>query len=226
MHLADASWPDVPVLPVVLVPLGSTEQHGPHLPFATDAVIAAEVAGQAAALLSEIPGMEIVVVPAMPYGASGEHQDFPGTISIGHDALRIFLIELIRSASTWAGQLVLVNGHGGNLPTVKAVVRQMRHEGHSVSAVACAMESGSDAHAGRDETSVLLHIDAGAVDMTSAAPGNTEPLSVILPTLMQAGVRAASANGVLGDPRGASAAEGAAAFDQLVQAVVREVLGD
>ena len=61
-------------------------------------------------------GQPTLVAPALPFGASGEHQEFAGTVSIGHDALHAVLVELIRSLSTWADRIVLVNGHGGNTP--------------------------------------------------------------------------------------------------------------
>ena len=60
----------------------------------------------------------MLIAPAIAYGASGEHQAFAGTVSLGHDALRLVLVELVRSLSTWAGRIVLVNGHGGNVPTL------------------------------------------------------------------------------------------------------------
>ena len=125
-QLADLSWPNVPDRPLVLVPIGSIEQHGPHLPFDTDTVIAAAAADACVARLIDVIDNEVVIAPPITYGASGEHQLFPGTISIGHDALRIMLIELVRSLSYWAGRIVFVNGHGGNVPTIAEVVNQDR----------------------------------------------------------------------------------------------------
>jgi creatinine amidohydrolase/Fe(II)-dependent formamide hydrolase-like protein len=107
-RLADAVWPDIPARPLVLVPVGSIEQHGPHLPLDTDAVIAEAVADRAAELI----GGDVQVAPVIAYGSSGEHQMFPGTCSIGADALRSMLVELVRSLRTWAGRVVFVNAHG------------------------------------------------------------------------------------------------------------------
>lgn len=224
--LADATWTEVPRRPVVLVPLGSTEQHGPHLSFATDTVIAAAVAHAAAPRIEGILGQPVLVAPALPYGASGEHQGFPGTVSIGHDALRLVLIEMIRSLATWADRIVLVNGHGGNLATVTAAVRQMLDEQHQVSAVMCALETPSDAHAGHDETSVMLHLAASAVDMSRAVAGNTDPLPAILPDLVAAGVCPVSPNGILGDPTRATAEDGGDLFEQLVDRLVTQACHD
>ena len=194
-------WPEVGPA-TVLVPLGALEQHGPHLPLDTDARIAAAVAGRVAAADDAL-----LVAPPLTYGASGEHEGFPGTLSIGHEALRTVLVELGRSASRWASRLVFVNGHGGNLPTVPDAVAQLRREGRDAAWWPCA-PAGGDAHAGRTETAVLLALDPGAVRQDAAAPGATAPLAELLPALRAAGVAAVSPNGVLGDPTGATAAEG------------------
>src|SRR5829696_8104302 len=94
---------------LLAVPLGSCEQHGPHLPLATDTLVAGALAFRLAAQRTDV-----VVAPAMPFGASGEHAGFPGTLSIGTDALESVLVELGRSADQFAG-VVFVNGHGGNV---------------------------------------------------------------------------------------------------------------
>ena len=201
MNLGDRVWPEVPSA-TVLVPLGALEQHGPHLPLDTDARVATAVARRAAA---DDPAL--LVAPPLAYGASGEHEGFPGTLSIGHEALRAVLVELGRSASRWASRLVFVNGHGGNLPTVPDAVAQLRTAGRDAAWWPCAVASG-DAHAGRTETSILLALDAGSVRMSAAEPGATAPLTELLPALHAGGVAAVSPNGVLGDPTGANAPEG------------------
>jgi creatinine amidohydrolase len=221
--LASSSWVDVPERPLVLVPLGSTEQHGPHLPVSTDTLIATAVARGAADEVRDTRGVQVVVAPAVAYGASGEHQGFPGTISIGHEALRSMLTELVRSLSTWAGRIIFVNGHGGNALTLKAVVDRMRHEQHQVSVVMCALETATDAHAGFDETSVMLHLHPELVDMARAEAGNTAPLSELLPELMATGIRPVTENGILGDPSAATAQDGERLFVQLVDRVVEGI---
>lgn len=204
-RLAAAAWTEVRERPLVLVPLGSIEQHGPHLPLDTDADIAEAVAARAALLLGE---KHVFVAPVQAYGASGEHQMFAGTSSIGSDALRFLLIELVRSMSTWAGRIVLVNGHGGNITAVSEAVVQLLDEGHDVAWAPCTGDD-ADAHAGYTETSLMLHRRPSAVRLDRAEPGNTAPLDELWPALAQEGVAAVSPNGVLGDPTGASADEGA-----------------
>jgi creatinine amidohydrolase len=201
-RLGERTWTDIGARPTVLVPVGSLEQHGPHLPLDTDTRIAAAVARRAAE-----GDPALLLAPPLAYGASGEHEGFAGTVSIGHEALRAVLVELGRSASRWAGRLLFVNGHGGNLPTVPAAVAQLRHEGRGAAWSGCAVPAG-DAHAGRTETAILLALDPAVVRADALEPGNTAPLAELMPVLVRGGTAAASPNGILGDPRGATAAEG------------------
>jgi len=213
--LARSTSPAVAATDLVLVPLGSVEQHGPHLPVDTDTVIAEAVAHRVAARL---PG-SVVVAPALAYGASGEHQSFPGTTSIGTAALHHVIIELTRSLRTWADRVVFVNGHGGNLATLDSAVRQLTDEGHDVRWLPCATPGG-DAHAGRTETSLMLYLRPGAVQLHRAVPGNTTPVAELMPRLVAAGVAAVSPNGVLGDPTGATKEEGR----NLLEAMTRRII--
>ncbi|WP_078852218.1 mycofactocin biosynthesis peptidyl-dipeptidase MftE [Streptomyces sp. NRRL B-3229] len=221
-QLAHTAWPDVPGGALVLVPIGSTEQHGPHLPLDTDTVIAGAVARAAADTLASWPGVPPLVAPALAYGASGEHAGFPGTVSIGHEALDAVLVELARSLALWAGRVVFVTGHGGNLPTLERAVAHLREEGHDVAWAGCEVP-GADAHAGRTETSVMLHLARESVRLDAAVAGDTRPLASLMPQLMARGVRALSPSGVLGDPTGATAEEGRRILDTMVSAVVRRI---
>lgn len=211
--LAGAVWPEIPAGPLLVVPLGSVEQHGHHLPFGTDTAIACAVADEASASLSGA-----LVAPALAYGASGEHEDFPGTISIGTEALTGLLIEYGRSACRWAARLLIVNGHGGNLDALRVAVPLLRSEGRDVAWFPCGVPGG-DAHAGRTETSLMLHVEPEGVRSPRPA-GVTTPVGELLPRLRAEGVRAVSPTGVLGDPAGATPGEGAALLADLVDRLV------
>jgi mycofactocin system creatininase family protein len=218
LALRTETSPGVPAGSTVLVPVGSIEQHGPHLPLETDTVIAAAVATGAADALAAA-GHPVRVAPALCYGSSGEHQDFAGTCSIGTDALHTVLVELTRSVRTWAARVVFVNAHGGNVTALRPAVDQLTHEGHDVAWVPCATED-VDLHAGRTETSLMLHLRPGDVRLDLAEAGNTTSLAELLPLMLSGGVKAVSANGVLGDPAGASAEEGARVLASMVRDVV------
>ncbi|CAM5579439.1 mycofactocin biosynthesis peptidyl-dipeptidase MftE [Streptomyces hirsutus] len=219
-------WPAVPAGALVLVPVGSTEQHGPHLPLNTDSVIAESVARAAGEhLTAQGAGRPVLLAPTIAYGASGEHAGFPGTVSLGHDALRVVLVETVRSLSLWAGRIVFVNGHGGNVPTLDAAVGRLRGEGHDVAWLGCDTPGG-DAHAGRAETSLMLHLAPADVRLSEAVAGDTRPLACLMPELIARGVRAVSPTGVLGDPTGATAEEGRAALESMVPVAARRIAAD
>jgi mycofactocin system creatininase family protein len=213
--LSEARWPEVEQATrrLLVVPAGSLEQHGPHLPLDTDTRIATAVSRRACA---GRPG--VAVAPAFAIGASGEHADFPGTLSIGTEALTVCLTELGRHASLHWPVLLLVNGHGGNAAAVEAATGRLRYEGRAAHAWHAGLPGG-DAHAGRVETSVMLALAPGDVRLENAAAGQTEPVGQLMPALREHGVRAVSGNGVLGDPSGASAAEGEQFLDRLTAAL-------
>ncbi len=211
MSLVDRPWSEIVPGGTVLVPVGSTEQHGPHLPLDVDTVIATAVADELAPLVGAS------VAPAVPIGASGEHQSFPGTISIGTPVLTSVLVELGRSLTSWASRVVLVNGHGGNLDAITAAVAVLRAEGRDVSWVPCQIPE-ADPHAGHTETSLMLRLAPEGVRLRQVVPGNTLPIGALLPAMRAGGVEAVSANGVLGDPTGATAETGKRILSEMVVA--------
>ncbi len=220
MELAAATWPQVEATAgrtVLAVPLGSVEQHGPHLPLDTDTRIARAVAAGLAARRRDV-----TVAPALAYGASGEHAAFAGTLLIGHDVLADLLVELVRSARGSFAGIVFVSGHGGNADALASARRRSAGEGDDV-CVWQAAPAGGDAHAGRTETSLLLAIDPSVVRLELAEPGCTEPIGSLLPRLRDEGVRPVSSNGVLGDPAGANADEGRLLLGALVADLDRTV---
>ncbi len=215
MELATAHWPDVEAAArrLLVVPVGSLEQHGAHLPLDTDTRVAVAVAARACAGRAGVG-----LAPAIAIGASGEHADFPGTLSIGHVALSTLLVELGRHASLHWPAMLLVNGHGGNAGAIRDALGKLRAEGRDghvwhagvrpAMLAAAGVTLTADAHAGRVETSLMLALAPADVRLSDAAAGETRPLAEVMAGLRAGGVRRVSPNGVLGDPAGASAAEG------------------
>ncbi|MBO0785941.1 MAG: mycofactocin biosynthesis peptidyl-dipeptidase MftE [Actinobacteria bacterium] len=219
-ELAALTWPEAAQQATALlaVPVGSTEQHGPHLPLSTDTDVAVALC---AGLAAAEPG--VLAAPPVCYGASGEHQDFAGTLSIGTSALELLLVELCRSATRTFSRVLLVSAHGGNAAAVRRAERALRAESWDVRAWQPA--AAGDAHAGRTETSLQLALAPDRVRGGRAAAGNTRPLAELMPGLRRAGVRAVSPSGVLGDPAGASAAEGEALLARLLAELAAFVAG-
>ncbi len=228
--LGEMRWPDLAGESRILVlPVGSCEQHGPHLPLDTDTLLASAWARALAERRSDV-----VVAPALGLGASGEHQSFPGTLSVGTPALTRLLVEVARSAlpqplaaTPGAFSCVLfLNAHGGNADALAAAVKLLRSESRAV----CSWQpiaSAGDLHAGATETSLMLHLYPERVRMDLAQPATPPgPLSgridaersgdATAEVLRRDGVAALSTNGVLGDPSGADAARGEVLFDTLL----------
>ena len=198
---------------VLLLPIGSCEQHGPHLPLDTDTQIAQYLCAQAAQQDSRI-----LIAPSLSITASGEHAGFPGTLSIGTEALTQVLVEIVRSAD-WSNGVVFVNGHGGNADAVAAAIRILANEQRNVAAWWPRIEHG-DAHAGASETSMMLVINPEQVNMAKVEAGSTKPISEIAAQLRSGGVRAVSTNGVLGDPTTATSEHGHNLLSQLTHDLV------
>jgi mycofactocin system creatininase family protein len=212
--VADLTWPEASTRTarLLVVPLGATEQHGPHLPLSTDTDIALALALRLAARRPDVD-----VAPAVPYGASGEHAHFPGTLSVGQLALELLALELARSATDTWSRVLLLSAHGGNAEPLGRAVARLRAESRDVHAWSPSWRG--DAHAGRTETSLQLALGPARVALARAAAGATAPLRELLPALRAGGVRAVSPTGVLGDPRGASPAEGARLLDDADRAL-------
>ncbi|AWH92634.1 mycofactocin biosynthesis peptidyl-dipeptidase MftE [Dietzia lutea] len=199
---------------LAVLPLGATEQHGPHLPPETDTLLAEATAR---AVADAAAGVTARVLPALAYGSSGEHQSFAGTVSIGTAALGEVILEFGRSVSSWADRLLVVNGHGGNVDALRRAIPRLRHEGRDVAWLSCrTAEDARDTHAGHAETSLMLHLHADLVRVDLAARGCVRPLPQILPAMRDGGVAAVSPSGVLGDPTTATAADGERLWDLLV----------
>lgn len=209
---ADRPFTELGTGRILLVPLGSCEQHGPHLPLNTDATVAQMVA-------SDVAGrVDVDVAPVLSFGASGEHQGFAGLLSIGTEVLTSVLVELARSArATWSA-VVFVSGHGGNLDALRRAQEISKAEGDRV-AYWLPSDPEGDAHAGATETSVMMTIDPSVrgdgVDGSDVRGDD--------PRLRTLGVIGVAPSGVLGRPEHATPEYGAACRERWCAEVVEIV---
>ena len=174
----DLTWQDFAGIDagrcVAVLPVAAIEQHGPHLPLATDAMINRGILERALAQLdAETP---LLVLPAFPVGRSDEHAAFPGTLTLGADTLSRVWFEIGQSVHR-AGlrKLVIVNSHGGQPQVCDIVALDLRLRLGMLAVVANTFAFGEPAglfpeeerrhgiHAGANETSILLHLQPGSV---------------------------------------------------------------
>ncbi|WCB94596.1 Putative mycofactocin system creatinine amidohydrolase family protein MftE [Baekduia alba] len=166
---------------VLLQPVGAIEQHGPHLPLSTDLLIADALA--AAVVAARGDELDLWLLPPLAYTKSNEHAWAPGTIWLSPQTMLSVLDDLGRSLATLpAKKLVFLNGHGGNTALLTVANRELRlahglmtflmHPSQPRDSGGAADvhddELGMGVHAGRDETSVVLHLRPELVDMSVA----------------------------------------------------------
>ncbi len=200
----------------LIVPVGSYEQHGAHLPLNTDTQIAVTLATRLSETLANSH-----LGPPITISASGEHQGFVGTLSIGNEVLHATVLEIARSAD-WAQRIVFVNGHGGNNTALFGAIQHINSEGRMAMCWSPYID-GADSHAGHTETSLMLAINPGSVDMAKAVIGTTIPLCDVFNDLRTGGLKTVSPNGVLGDPTTATAESGRVILLKLLDDLVRSV---
>ena len=181
-YWADLKAPDFASLPedlVAVLPIGATEQHGPHLPLSVDTDL---ITGVAARMLTALdPAQNVLVLPALTVTKSGEHDRFPGTLSLTAETLMAVLRDIGASlASAGVRRLVLFNGHGGNTAVLEIIARDLRiaHDMIVVHAswfgfadyegVIDQASLAHDIHAGDSETSPMLALKPHLVDMGKA----------------------------------------------------------
>ena len=205
------TWTSVAAIesPILVIPVGSFEQHGPHLPLDTDTRIAHALSTR----IVDAFAPHAFLGPTITVSASGEHAGFPGTVSIGTDVTIQTFVEIGRSAD-WSNGVVFVNGHGGNAEAISAARTIITSEGRRALFWSPTAGADDDHHAGRTETSVLLYLDPNSVARDRLEAGNTQPIGELAATLRDGGVKSVSPNGVLGDPRDASADHGRQLFER------------
>ena len=162
--------------PVAIVPIGSTEQHGPHLPLGTDTLLAEKLAGMVSALTGAM------VFPSLNFGYSWGWRDIPGTISMPQEHLQTLLIDIAKSVERYGIRLlVFLNGHEANCSAMKYAVRTAQDEtnvkllGMFYPGMAKLYKKyiesptwGGMFHACEFETSLMLAVDKDLVDMSLA----------------------------------------------------------
>ena len=221
LTLERATWPEIDAaLPAghrtAILPLGSTEQHGPHLPFATDTWIADALGARLGRRFEDV-----VVLPAVSLGAASEHMAFAGTLSLSEETLVRVLCDVAASLARHGfDEIFCFSAHGGNLGALRRASQELSEAaaparwhaftdhgrvGEAIERVAEAdgvsmREAGQ--HAGELETSILSALRPGSVRLRALAEGLVEP-EVASGDLFYPDLRRHAPNGVVGDPRGA-----------------------
>ncbi|HMB71282.1 MAG TPA: creatininase family protein, partial [bacterium] len=236
--LGDLTWPEArerfKAVDVALLPVGALEQHGPHSPLDTDAFDAQHLAERVADACSE---PKPLVLPLIPYGVSYHHEDFPGTISITNETLSQLVYEIgMSAAQNGVTKLVIVNGHGGNAPTLQFASQMINRDAHifacvdtgetSDTDIDAIAETRNDVHAGEIETSTTLAVRPHLVDMSRAKRFVPRFSSTYLDFSGKRAVewyartKKISPQGVLGDPTKATAEKGVRIWDVMVRNLV------
>jgi len=229
---------------VIIVPFGSTEQHGLHLPLGNDALVAIRLAEDAARLT------QTIVAPPCWYGWSPHHMAYPGTISLSPETLTKILYEVLRSL-IYHGfkRLIVINGHRmANLPPLQIAASRIRNETGAYVTIADPffladrtsreiMESpaGGIGHAEELETSHMMHIFPELVDIRKAVKNlpkrkkfhHPDPYvnddRVFTPSTLESFRKATEPSGVTGDPTLSTATKGKRLHEALVKNLVELV---
>ncbi|MFF0340330.1 creatininase family protein [Kribbella sp. NPDC004875] len=211
---------------IVIVPVGATEQHGPHLATGTDWMLAQSVTEQAVALVHDRSPRPLVLAPTVPYGASDHHLPFGGTLSLSPETLLAVLLDLARSLHAGGGRrLLFVNGHGGNIGVCHAAAAaastrydvNVAHLDYWRLAREC--DVPVPGHAGAFETALMLALDAAFV----AERKNPRPDPPSGPEVDDVALHTAASwqriDGYTDRPELADAATGRKWFDQVAAAL-------
>jgi creatinine amidohydrolase len=202
---------------VVLLPVGALEQHGDHLPLATDALLAEEVCLRAAAVAER----DLLVAPMLGFGFSPHHVRFGATVSLSAELFLGLLRAVVSALRAWAPRVLIVNGHGGNRRPLIALALETGVPVVSYWELASAEiperfpADASIGHAGEAETSMMLAAFPELVG--EASPDYEQPADAELLVVDM------GASGVIGNARAASSAAGGDFLRSVVSALVSKV---
>jgi creatinine amidohydrolase len=230
MQLAEMSWTDArdADADVALLPVGSTEQHGPHAPLGVDALSAAAIAEAGAEESDE----SVVVAPTIPVGIAEEHRAFDGTMWVREDAFRAYVGDAVRSLADTFDRVVVVNGHGGNTDALRELCARVTRDGDGYAVTYTWFDAVDPelplGHGGPVETSLMLHLHPGLVDegrYEAAREGMGEAFGVFVGgTNMAYDFDEFADSGNVGDPSEASAEAGEALL-AAAAAALADVIG-
>lgn len=214
---------------LTVIPVGTTEQHGPHLATGTDALIAVSVARLAAEAATR--PADVLIAPTLAYGASHHHLPFGGTLSLDVATFDRVLLDLLgAAAASGCRRVFVVNAHGGNAASCAAAVAEASRVHGIVAATALiadivepdAIEGPLRGHAGSFETSLVLHLDPALAHLDRAAPSPGGPARARARGLVVAEPgRWVELDGFTDRPNEASASRGRAALGAVVPALAR-----
>ncbi|MGM0591243.1 MAG: creatininase family protein [Halobacteriota archaeon] len=229
MHLSDSTWTAVRDLDtgLALLPVGSTEQHGPHAPLSTDALNAVAVAD---AGVDAYDG-DVLVAPAVQVGISEEHRHFPGTLWVSPGTFRAYVRETVESLAFHGfDRIVVVNGHGGNVEALAEVTATITRHDDAFAVPFTWFDAVGDGvpnmgHGGPLETALLRHAHPDLVDedhIEEARDGASDRWGEWVSGVNLAVDSAEfTENGVVGDPTQGDAELGAELLDRAGSALAR-----
>ncbi|MFO7889975.1 MAG: creatininase family protein [bacterium] len=243
IHLKDMNWPDIQAAvkqgyTTVVFGIGSTEQHGPHLPLKTDAALADEMVFRVASRLGNT-----LIAPTIRVGCSEHHLAFAGSISLKSSTLEAVLKDYVHSLQKHGFKtIILIPTHGGNFSTVQKVVQILQKKyadryiigitdlfgfiepAYKIAEEADLTREEAGAHAGESETSMMMVIHSHLVKKERFEPGYIGPTGQKeVELILEKGMTALTANGILGNPENANPERGEKYLQGIVDYFISEI---